>query len=487
MLNSTGFRGLYDVGWQQFRAPLLKALLVIAYCSIVLACFVNYMRGETSLGLIYVFLAALSPVCLYVALRAPLAFPFCLYIVSLPFDSISSLGSGGTLSKLLGLLSAVAIVPAVLRTGIPRRLPKAVVAWVLLLAFMLFSLLWTMNSVDGTSSIQMYGSLIALYALLALAPVKKFEFNTILAAIVLEGVIAAGLNAYLFRQDAVATGVASSRYILIVGDSSIDPNLLAGALVLPFAISLYWLFNSRYWALRVAMLPALAVLLLGFAAAASREGFIELAAMFAYLIVRSRHRIWLAAILLFSSVTALLANPALIERFQQGQRDGGAGRTDIWHIGIYALRDHWLIGAGVGNFPDAFDREYLNVYAYHLLGWHWVAHNVPLTIATELGVAGSIIFCIAVFAQLTALRKCASDMPLSELRLALEGACIAALVAGFFASVLNTKFLWLAFSIMLIMRTYAFKLKVQGESRGSLSHFGRAWHRAPSELHETHA
>ena len=487
MLNSTEFRGLSDVGWLKFRAPLLKASLVIAYCSIILVCFIYYMRGETSLGLIYVLLAAVSPVCLYVALRAPLVFPFCLYIVSLPFDSISSLGSGGTLSKLLGLLSAVAIVPIVLRTGIHRPLPRAVVAWLLLLALMLLSVFWAMDSTDGMSSIQMYGSLIALYVLLALVPVREFEFKTILAAIVLEGVVAAGLTAFLFRQDMVATGAASSRYTLVVGDSSIDPNYLAGSLILPFAISLYWLFNSRSRALRVAMLPALAILLLGFAAAASREGFIELAAMFAYLIVRSRHRIWLAAMVVFSSVTALLANPALLERFQQGQRDGGAGRTDIWHIGIFALRDHWLIGAGVGNFPNAFDREYLNVYAYHLLGWHWVAHNVPLTIATELGVAGSIIFCIAVFAQLTALRKCAAEMPWFELRLALEGACIAALVAGFFASVLNTKFFWLTFSIMMIMRTHALTLKTSGESRRSLSRFRNDWRETPSELSEAHA
>ena len=229
---------------------------------------------------------------------------------------------------------------------------------------------------------------------------------------------------------------------------------MAAGLVLPFTLGMYWLFNSRHAALRIAMIPALGMLLLGFAASGSRGGFTELAAVFLYLIVRSKHRLWLAALMVASVLSALVVNPGIVARFQAAQSDGGAGRADIWHIGIIALRDHWFLGAGVGNFPQAYDREYINVYAHLSGAWSRPAHNVPLTVAVELGVVGFGLFVLAAYRQLTMLRNMPTDAGLRELRLTLEAACIGVLMAGQSLSNLNTKYLWLEFSLMVMMRSY---------------------------------
>jgi hypothetical protein len=120
-------------------------------------------------------------------------------------------------------------------------------------------------------------------------------------------------------------------------------------------------------------------------------------------------------------VTTLIANPGLPTRFATAEQDGAAGRRDVWHVGLYAFRDHWLLGAGVGNFPNAFDKEYINVYTQYVLGWHWVAHNVPLTMATELGVVGFAIFLVAILKQYLMLRNMGChDTNRYELRLSIR-------------------------------------------------------------------
>jgi O-antigen ligase len=305
------------------------------------------------------------------------------------------------------------------------------------------------------TAFQMYGSLMALFALTAIVRVSSKEFNFVLGSVVLAGVISAAFDAYLYHsgQSLVAANAGATRVIITNGDAYIDPNALAASLVLPTALALYFLFNSRFIVLSILMIPVLGILLLGFAASGSRGGFMQLAAVFIYLIVRSRHRLWLATLMIVATITTLLANPGLPGRFADAQQDGGAGRRDIWHIGLYAFHDYWFTGAGIGNFPNAFDQEYIKVYSEYVMGWHWVAHNVPLQIATELGVVGLCVFAFATFMQLRLLHKLALDDRVKfEMRLVLEAACLGLIVSGFSGSNLNSKYVWLAFSAMALFR-----------------------------------
>ena len=444
-----------------------------SYILTVLAAATVYVQSPSKLSLVLAAIATLGPVALYVVVKSPLIFPLCAYILVLPFDSISSLGSGGTLAKLLGVLTAGALLLRVLRPGQALKPPKVIFSWLALLLWMGVSLFWALSPHDGLVSFQMYASLIALFVLLSVVRVSKVEFNAVLGSVVTAGIISAGYDAYLYHsgQSLVSTTTAVvSRVMISVGDALIDPNALATALVLPAAVALYWLFNSRFAALRVLMIFALVILLLGFAASGSRGGFIELGVVFLYLIVRSRHRLWLLSLMILAVLTTLAVNPGMPARFAQAQQDGGAGRRDIWHVGLYALRDFWITGAGVGNFPNAFDREYIHVYAQYVLGWHWAAHNVPLMIATELGIVGFALFSIAVVAQFLVLKRFAEANPSEfELRLALEAAFLGIAVSSFSTSDLNAKYVWLAFSLMVLYRGHLLSSAQPRKARNAIS------------------
>ena len=429
----------------------------MCYLSAVILCVAVFSRSGSSGVPTLVLAAALAPIAIYSMVRAPLLFPFCAYILILPFDSLSSLGSGGTLTKLVGMLTAAALFLRVVRRGLTMKIPAAVIGWGLLLFWMGISIIWALDLSDATYYFQQYASLIALFFLLSVVTVTRLELNAILASTLLAGVVSAGYDAYLYHsgQSLVAANAGVTRVLIVVGDAQIDPNALASALVLPTAIAIFWLFNSSHAVVRVTMIPALAILLLGFSASGSRGGFIQLGVFFCYLIVRSRHRIWLGVLMLTAIATTLAANPGLPARFADAQQDGGAGRRDIWNIGIHALRHYWFAGAGVGNFANAFDREYINVYSHYVLGWHWVSHNVPLQIATELGLIGFIVFAVAVYLQFRALRSVAvGDGAGVELRIVLEGAFLGVMTSGLSISNLNLKYVWLAFSVIMVYRGF---------------------------------
>ncbi len=441
--------------WRPRPGRIVILLGSLAYLAAVLHFFFAFIKTESTVLLIETFAVALAPLVVVVALRAPLVPPFCLYVLLLPFDSVSSVGGGATLTKLLGIVSAGAVVLHLMRHRNRGSAPAATYAWLILLVWMTLSMAWALDQRQSQLALQMYASLITLYALLSFVKVKERAFNAVLAATVVAGVISAGYDAYYFRNAQSTMGAMASHVSISIGESSIDPNALASALVLPFAITLYWLFNGRTWQLRSLMVPALAVLMVGFASSGSRGGLTELATLFAYLIVRSRHRLWYLLLMLGSALGATAVNPGIVERFAQAQADGGAGRADIWHVGLYAFRDHWFIGAGIGNFPQAYDREYLHVFGTYVTGWTRPAHNVPLSIATELGIIGLALFMWALYLQFKMLHQVKSNNRLHELRLALEGACLGMVVAGFSSPNFNAKYTWLVFTLMPLMRSFA--------------------------------
>ena len=61
-------------------------------------------------------------------------------------------------------------------------------------------------------------------------------------------------------------------------------------------------------------------------------------------------------------------------------------RFRIWRVGWKMIKDNFLTGVGLGNFPSSF-----NKYAGRLSGTEWCAHNTSLSIFAETGAIGFLI------------------------------------------------------------------------------------------------
>ena len=84
----------------------------------------------------------------------------------------------------------------------------------------------------------------------------------------------------------------------------------------------------------------------------------------------------------------------IAERSGNAVSSGGAGRTDIWSVGLAIFEHSPVAGVGYANFPVAFTTQVIRDAG---LGWNLLAdpgrgsHNIIVATAVELGVVGLVL------------------------------------------------------------------------------------------------
>jgi hypothetical protein len=183
-------------------------------------------------------------------------------------------------------------------------------------------------------------------------------------------------------------------------------------------------------------------------------------------------------------VTSLFL-PTVWERFSDKGLAGGSGRTDIWDVGGIAFREHWLIGAGVGGFPAAYNQALQLTYQQVFQGWSRPAHNAYLSAAVELGIFGAALLIYAWWRSWADARG----------NVVIEASIIGLAVASYFLDVLFFKYLWLAFAMAALVKNAAAPKYLRGTKpvsaaglrpgfagvnpRNELLARSRAWRRRP--------
>ncbi|GAC1568260.1 MAG: hypothetical protein NVS2B3_10920 [Vulcanimicrobiaceae bacterium] len=441
-----------SVGAPKSRTTILWLAIVIDAAA-AFAIYLHFAPRDAMVAVALAAIVATLPITLYLYLRWPLAVALVAYVLVAPFDSISRVGSVGTLTKLLGIICAATTLFRLLYRRDALPFPRVVFAWLALVIWMAFTVSWAPSESTGFVVLGQYVALLALFALVSVSPVERAEVGAVLWAIVVAGAISSIYQVYLLRSgQAVIEG--ESRVQLKLGAASIDPNDFASSLVLPIAIAVCFLVGYRSTGVRLGALALLVALAGGLAASGSRGGAIATAAAFLYLIVRSRQRVAVASLLALSFGTLAAINPGFFERFKLETIGEGAGRADIWRTGLRAIEGHVIQGWGIGAFPDAYDATHLLVATHYFRAdaWHLPPHNTPLMVLAELGAVGLVLWTIAVVQQFR-LCRAAGDSPGSlELRYALEAAFIGVFVAGLTTANLNEKYSWICFMAIVLVR-----------------------------------
>jgi O-antigen ligase len=320
--------------------------------------------------------------------------------------------------------------------------------------------MWAIEPTNAMNAVARYASLIGLYVLLSLTPVGRREVRFVLWLVLVSGCIAGAYTVWLFHSGGTwnADVNAPRAVIMSNADTWVDPNDFAAGLLLPSAVALWTMVNSRLFLTRCVGAGSLLLLMLAVVATGSRGGVISQFALFAWFAIRSRHRFFIMGGLAVSVVAGLILNPSIITRFQTIAATDAAGRTDIWKIGAAFVPSHWLAGAGVGNFAQVLIMEHLNVFIrYKLSEWGRPAHNVYMQIMVELGVLGLTLFVTALILQFRSMRKVPRDHPDFELRIALEAAFVGLIVASAGLNTIDAKSYWLLLGLMSLVRTSALR------------------------------
>jgi O-antigen ligase len=406
------------------------------------------------MGLFVALAIALMPAILALAWVSPLVFPYGAYAMLVPFDLLLSIPQLGTVARLCGALSGLALIFWLVRNRNIVVPGPALAAWAAFILWAAISLIWAMNPASAGHELGTLVQLGALYAIVSLVPATLRDARAVFAAVVLGGLAAALFGIHELAHPTVAQQLinqVSDRIPLLMGKQRLDINEFADSLLLPMALVTVYTVQVRNLALKFCGLGAICLLLYAMSLAASREAFVAVALMFAYFlyVLPQRRQIALVAV----GLTALAAaNGNLLHRFLSASASGGSGRLDIWSTGLAAFRENWIFGAGSGSFAEAYDRVYLKVFQVYDMGWSRAAHNMLIQNGVEYGVIGLVLLVAAVIFTFRSLPKLRPDHPLFGMRAALVGALLGLCVAGFFVDLTTVKVFWLALTLIGLLR-----------------------------------
>lgn len=432
------------------RKKIVVMAAVAAYSTLCLFAMAVGLRAQSTLLLVAAIVLPIAPFAFVAALRAPLIFPFCLYMAFIPFENLSLSGPLGSAARILAATSACALLGQLLIKKQLLRPGRSVAIWGLWMLLLAASTMWAIDPSVSLDFLVRYAQLYMLFAVIAIVPVKWSHFLAVLAASIVGAICAAIYGDYLFLHTINVS--RDNRIFMQAGDQQIDPNHFAAALLVPFAIALIVFLRLRFGLTKLAMLAIVCTIGSGFIISGSRGGLMATCAMLLYFALRSRYRIQLFVL---GSIAAIVVTSTMSARFALALSTGGAGRTFVWRTAYAAFRKAWLVGTGIGSFQDAYDRSWFDVNHGTYVEWHIVAHNLVAQTSVELGIVGLGLVVFAWWTQFRSLAGTKAASPYDDLRLAIEGATLALFVSSFFLDIMWYKYTWEAFMLAALARQYA--------------------------------
>lgn len=443
---------------QEYAADYNSSTRAAVYMALaaLLACCALLVGTDASATLVVALAVALLPFLGYLALIRPMVFPFGLYVVLIPFDNLLVTGSGGTVTKLLGIVSGIFILLWAVRTSRTVMPDRSVFALIGFLAWAIVSTLWAVDQQASLAILPTYGGLILLYGALSITKITTAQFRTIVYLVIAGGIIAAlyGANAF-FHQPPTALQATDGRLILQSGRNSIDPNHFADALLLPAAAVITCGLGARRLLGKLLALAGLGVIAAAILLSGSREALLAIVLIVLYQAWRSRYRLQLIAGAAVTAVVAMSVQTSLWERFSSVFTTGGSGRLAIWSVGLEAFKHDWLTGYGIGTFPAVYDMYYLSVYQFYTNGWTSPAHNIVVHYLVELGIVGMACICAFYWLRFSSLRCIPPGSSLYDYRVMMESSLIAIAAVSLSIDLFTYKYAWLVFSMAALLRNAA--------------------------------
>jgi O-antigen ligase len=428
--------------------PAQRALGAAGIVLFLLGVGVAIVNGDLKIIAILLTLLA-APFLMTLAFARPYLFPYGLYVVLIPFDDLLALGGGGTLTKIVGIATAVAVIVHAVRARRFVRPPFVVAVASLYVGWMLVTSLWAIDIGQALTNVQTMLSLLLLFVILASAPIDERDLRTICGFIVLSGVLAAIYGIWFFHQNPPSS---DGRLVLGVTGRQVDPNVFADSLLAPLALAVVALLHARRIHSLLPLLLAVAIIGEGIIISLSREAMLGCVAIALVVVFMSRRRLLALAVLVPSLALIPLLVPEIGQRMAEAGSTGGAGRTGIWQVDVHAWLMHPIFGWGAGSAMEAYSANLLRVAPTMFSGWDRPPHNAPLQTLVELGVIGLVLVIVTVVLAFRMMRTIRRGGRLYDLRVGLTAALTAVVVASFFIDNLSEKYVWLVLAAVAQLR-----------------------------------
>lgn len=366
-------------------------------------------------------------------LRWPLV-PLYLFVALIPIEFVGIVGDLGTLSRYAGILFAIVY-------GVPRlgRLTLSAVplpGW-LFFGWALLSITWAL---DPTVAATALATLVQMFLIMVLVADVVVHRPLIVRPLLWVYSISAAITGVI-GIDAYLTGATSTGRVSAFATQ--DVAQFAAILLPALVFSLSELLRGRVIPISGAIA---AITSTGIIVSGTRGAWLSAVVVIAlFVIPRMTPRVRIAsvgviALLLIVAFQLPGVSDLVSKRTATAVTTGGAGRTDIWNVGLTIIQTSPVIGVGYGNFPVAFTPEMIaesDVGAY--LANDESArgpHSIIFGSIAELGIIGFIP--LAMFLVPFVLRR-----GWGPDGAAVQAALVSVLVSALFLDVLNRKQVWL--------------------------------------------
>jgi O-antigen ligase len=412
-------------------------------------------------------IAALQPL-LAVAAAAGLVFAYVVFndlaagfaILAL-LSFLDTLPSSASLSpsKAAGLLIAVAWLARYSSSAKGQRDlfgEHPFLTWVLIAFFSwsALSLVWAPSTSIALESLFRYAPNILLFPIAYTAVRTRRDVLLVFGAIVLGAIIAASFG--VLQPPSAELG---ERATGTVG----DPNELAAFLLVGLALAAgFALGRGRSPLLRLVSTFTVALCAAAIFLSLSRGGLVALGVlMLAGTVFAGKWRGALAVMLGLVAIGGVLYFTTLAPlpaRERITTANGGAGRSDIWKLGLRMVRAHPIDGVGVGNFPVVSPDYVLQPGTLERTDLVFsaapkVTHNTYLEVLSETGFPGFLLFVGAILSCLACALKAAREWgsrgqaDMEALARGLFLGLVGMLTADFFISEMYSKLLWVTLAL----------------------------------------
>jgi exopolysaccharide production protein ExoQ len=322
-----------------------------------------------------------------IGFRWPLV-PLIAFAALIPIEEVVVIDGFGTLSRVAGILFAATYAAPRLGSLKLAAMPPA--GWAFL-AWAVISLGWAVN--PGVAGARL-PTLLQLFIIAFLIADFVVHRPTIVRPVLWAYSLSAAASALIGVQFYVAQGHATARSIAIQGQ---DPAQFAAVLLPALVFGLYETINGsrRILGGAIAFLATAGIVVSGTRGAWVACAVVILLIVLPQLTPRRR-------VMLLATITALVAivfqlpgiADLVVERSANAISTGGAGRTDIWTVGLTIFSSAPLTGVGYANFGVAFTPEVIRASG---VGWDWLnragagSHNVVMATLIELGAIGLLL------------------------------------------------------------------------------------------------
>jgi len=293
----------------------------------------------------------------------------------------------------------VIISYAIHNLGTGDKRPSVPYAW----AFLAFLVFGAVSAVVAPSTVESAAVIIRFIGYFALVyavgySVRSREALTwILILMIVAGAITGlyGIYQYTYAPQTAKIGLydLSDEVAARVGSTFENPNFYAEYLVLMVPLGLALVLGSRGLFRRFAMGGATLLLFAALILTYTRGSW--MATGIGVILMSLLTNAWLVWVWIALFAVAFAAAPGVASRLASitNITGGTAGfRMKLWRIAAGIIREHPLIGVGIGNYYDVFT-EYIFRHPELSVGWViYGAHNSYLTFWAETGIFGILSF-----------------------------------------------------------------------------------------------